>query len=49
MYFLLIFMHAMLKTMDINVAVLAVPASFIQLFAYGIGFLTEGWKRLSKG
>jgi hypothetical protein len=28
------------------VGLLSVQAAFVQLTAYGIGFLSEGWKRL---
>ena len=36
---LLLFLEALLKTKNIFIALLAVPASFIQLFAYGFGFI----------
>lgn len=48
-FFLSFFLHAWFTTRNLWVAVLALPAGFIQLFAYGIGFLTEGWKKLTKG
>lgn len=36
---LLLFLEALLKTKNILIALLAVPASFIQLYSYGFGFL----------
>jgi hypothetical protein len=35
----LLFFDALLRTMRADVAILAVVASYIQLFAYGTGFL----------
>ncbi|MEP2774229.1 MAG: glycosyltransferase [Fulvivirga sp.] len=48
-YYLLIFIDALIKTKEITVACTAIATSFTQLFAYGVGFLTEGWKKLIKG
>ncbi len=36
---LLLFLEALLKTKNILIAFLAVPASFIQLYSYGFGFI----------
>ncbi|WP_229248928.1 glycosyltransferase [Dyadobacter sandarakinus] len=45
-YILLIFLDALRSTRSLQVALLSIVASFIQLFGYGTGFLQEGWKRL---
>ncbi len=42
----LFFFDALRSSKNFRVALLAIPASFIQLFAYGIGFLQAWWKRL---
>lgn len=42
----LIFFHALITTGEVTVAIFSVAAAFVQLTAYGIGFLTEGWRRL---
>ena len=31
---------------SIKVGLLSVIAIFVQLFGYGIGFITEGWKKI---
>jgi len=46
LYFLLIFFHAFLLNQSIKIAFLSVIASFIQLTAYGLGFMQDFWKRL---
>lgn len=48
-YYLLIFIDALVKTKQLGVAVLSIATSFTQLFAYGVGFLTEGWRKLVRG
>ncbi len=48
-YFILLFITALFKTKNLLVSLLCVPAGFIQLFAYGMGFITEGWRRITKG
>ena len=45
-YILLNFMDSTLKNKSIKVGLLSVIAVFVQLFGYGIGFITEGWKRI---
>jgi hypothetical protein len=45
-WLLLIFFDALFKTQSIVVAALAVPASAVQLFGYGIGFLEAVIKRV---
>lgn len=46
-YYVLIFIDALKSTKSISVALTALATSFIQLYAYGIGFMTEGWKKLT--
>jgi glycosyltransferase involved in cell wall biosynthesis len=41
-YFILIFVLSLIKTSNPVIALLSMPAAFIQLTAYGIGFITEG-------
>jgi glycosyltransferase involved in cell wall biosynthesis len=48
-FFVLLFADSLIRTGDLAVSLLAVPAGFIQLFAYGIGFITEGWRKITKG
>lgn len=45
-YVLLLFLHAWWKTRSFKVAILGVIASFIQLTAYGLGFMQDLWKRV---
>ncbi len=43
---LLIFFHALVKNKSVKVAFLSIAASFIQLTAYGLGFMQDFWKRI---
>jgi glycosyltransferase involved in cell wall biosynthesis len=43
---LLIFFHALIKNKSVKIAFLSVLASFIQLTAYGLGFMQDIWRRL---
>ena len=43
---LLIFFHAWWKNKSLKIAFLGVVASFIQLTAYGLGFMQDFWKRV---
>ncbi len=45
-YILLNFIDSSLKNKSIIVGSLSVIAVFVQLFGYGIGFMTEGWKKI---
>ncbi len=47
LYVLLIFMDATKKNKSVKVGVLSIVTSFTQLFAYGVGFLQEGLKKLA--
>ena len=43
---ILIFIDATRKEKSVHVGLLSVEAAFVQLIGYGIGFISEGWKRL---
>jgi glycosyltransferase involved in cell wall biosynthesis len=49
LYTLLIFGHATLKNRSLPVGLLSVGAVYVQLFGYGIGFLTEAWRKGRRG
>ncbi|SFG89561.1 glycosyltransferase [Pedobacter insulae] len=46
LYFMLIFFHSWQLNKSIKIAFLSVIASFIQLTAYGLGFIQDFWKRV---
>jgi glycosyltransferase involved in cell wall biosynthesis len=46
LYILLNFVDSSLKNKSLKVGSLSVIAVFIQLFAYGFGFMSEGWKKI---
>jgi len=46
LYFMLIFFHSWQLNKSIKIAFLSVIASFIQLTAYGLGFMQDFWKRV---
>lgn len=46
LYKLLIFVDSSMRNRSLWVGLLSIPASFIQLFGYGIGFLNAAWNRL---
>ena len=48
-YTLLIFFHALLGTRNLKVAFLSVVSSYIQLIAYGVGFMQDFWQRVVLG
>jgi glycosyltransferase involved in cell wall biosynthesis len=45
LYAALIFTDATLKNKSLKVGWLSIAAAFTQLFAYGLGFLEEGWRK----
>lgn len=45
-YILLIFFHSWAKNKSAKVAFLSIAASFVQLCAYGLGFMQDFWKRI---
>ncbi len=46
LYILLIFFHSWLVNKSLKVAFLSIIASFVQLTAYGMGFMQDFWKRI---
>ncbi|MDJ1496524.1 glycosyltransferase [Cytophagaceae bacterium DM2B3-1] len=48
LYVGLIFLHATVQTHSIWIGLLSIRAVFTQLTGYGIGFLTEGWRKWFK-
>ncbi len=46
LFFVLIFFHAWQENKSIKIAFLSLLASFIQLFAYGLGFIQDFYKRI---
>ncbi|MGB4776203.1 MAG: glycosyltransferase [Daejeonella sp.] len=46
LYILLLFFHSWIKNRSIKVAFLSVIAAFVQLSAYGMGFIQDFWKRI---
>lgn len=45
-YIILLFFHSLIKTMSLKIALLSLFTSFIQLIAYGLGFIQDFWKRI---
>lgn len=46
LYILLIFFHSLAINKSAKVAFLSIAASFVQLTAYGLGFIQDFWKRI---
>ncbi|WP_138990476.1 glycosyltransferase family 2 protein [Larkinella sp. C7] len=46
LFSILIFSDAVRKEKSLKVGFLSIVAAFVQLIGYGVGFLSEGWKRL---
>lgn len=44
LYCLMVFCDSLLKNKSLKVALLSVPAAYVQLFGYGLGFLEAAWK-----
>ncbi|QSE95909.1 glycosyltransferase [Fulvivirga lutea] len=49
LFFLINFSSSLAQNKNIHVAVLSIATSFVQLFAYGVGFLTELGRKLVVG
>ena len=49
LYSLLIFVHSSLQNKSAYVGLLSVPAAFVQLMGYGLGFIKAWWKRCVLG
>lgn len=45
-YMILLFVDSLLKNKSVGVALLSVPASFVQLTGYGTGFISAVWNKL---
>jgi len=45
-FILLIFFHSWWKNKSVKIAFLSIIAAFIQLIAYGLGFMQDFWKRI---
>ena len=45
LYSLLIFIDSTIKNRSLRVGILSVPAAFVQLMGYGLGFIESWWKR----
>ena len=45
LYSLLIFVDSSLKNRSLRVGLLSIPAAFVQLMGYGLGFIESWWKR----
>lgn len=48
LFFLLIFAHSTFRNKSLNIGLLSTAASFIQITAYGIGFLSELWRKVKE-
>lgn len=46
LYSLLILIDSSIRNHSLWVGILSIPASFIQLLGYGLGFLSAFWKRI---
>lgn len=49
LYALALFVDSFVKNRSVRVALLSVPASFVQLTGYGLGFIRAAWKRYVRG
>ena len=45
LYSLIIFIDSSLKNRSLWVGLLSIPAAFVQLMGYGLGFIESWWKR----
>lgn len=43
LYCLMVFVDSLIKNKDMKVALLSVPAAYVQLFGYGTGFIKASW------
>ena len=46
LYSAVIFVHSSIKNRSLRVGLLSIPAAFVQLMGYGLGFLKAWWKRM---
>ena len=49
LYALLIFTDSSIKNKNFHVGLLSIPAAFVQLMGYGLGFIESWWKRCVRG
>ena len=49
LYALLIFTDSSIKNKNLHVGLLSIPAAFVQLMGYGLGFIESWWKRCVRG
>ncbi|MCU0354239.1 MAG: glycosyltransferase [Cytophagales bacterium] len=49
LYTLIVFTDATVKNKSLKIGILGVAAVFTQLSGYGIGFIKEGWRKLTRG
>ena len=49
LYALIIFIDSSIKNRDLYVGLLSIPAAFVQLMGYGLGFIESWWKRCVRG
>jgi glycosyltransferase involved in cell wall biosynthesis len=49
LYSLIIFIDSSIKNKSLHVGLLSIPAAFVQLMGYGLGFIESWWKRCIKG
>ncbi len=49
LYSLLIFIDSSIKNKSLHVGLLSIPAAFVQLMGYGLGFIESWWKRCVRG
>ena len=49
LYSFLIFIDSTIKNRNIKVGFLSIPAAFVQLMGYGMGFIESWWKRCVRG
>jgi GT2 family glycosyltransferase len=48
LFFILIFLHSAYKNKNLYIGLLSTAASFIQLTAYGLGFIKESWTNIKE-
>lgn len=48
-YYLAIFIDSTIQNKSVGIGLLSIPTSFIQLYAYGIGFYSELFTKITKG
>ncbi|MDD2798329.1 MAG: glycosyltransferase [Bacteroidales bacterium] len=46
LYILIVFLDSTFKNHNIQVGLFSIPASFVQLFGYGLGFLKATWRQI---